>query len=83
MVGEGEGELLNSRPNIIPVRGGARHRVSIHIPARCQSRQQDVVDPLHAFAQVGFENPVQLQALPGSDFQRGVADRVADIEMGD
>ena len=64
------------------VRAGRAHDVSLHVAARGQRRELHFVDSADRLLEIRLQHAVQLQALPRGDAERGVADFVAQIELG-
>ncbi len=64
------------------VRAGRAHDVSLHVAARGQRRELHFVDAADGLLEVLLQHAVQLQALPRGDAERGVADFVAQVELG-
>ena len=67
---------------IAVVRAGRAHDVALHVAAGGQRGKLHFVDPPDGLLEILFQDAVELQALPGGDAQRGVADFVAEIELG-
>ena len=67
---------------IVSMRRRAAHDVALDVAAGGQRRKLHLVDAADRFFQVALQHAVQLQALPRGDAQRGVADLVAQIELG-
>ena len=64
------------------VRAGRAHDVALHVAAGGQRRELHFVDAADRLLEVLLQHAVQLQALPRGDAQRGVADFVAQVELG-
>ena len=64
------------------VRARRAHDVALHVAAGGQRGELHFVDPPDGVLEILLQHAVQLQALPRRDAQRGVADLVAQIELG-
>ncbi len=67
---------------ILMMRRGAAHHVAVHVAAGGQRGELHFVDAVDRLLQVALQHAVQLQALAAGDPQRGVADLVAQVELG-
>ena len=67
---------------IATVGGGAANDVALHVAARGQGGQADLVDPPEHCAEVLLGQAVQLQVLPVRDAQRIVAVLVGKLDLG-
>ena len=64
------------------MRRRAAHDVALDVAAGGQRGKLNFVDAVNRLPQIVLQHAVQLQALAAGDAQRGVADFVAQIELG-
>ena len=83
MYGQSIGQRLHlGVDGILMMRGRAAHDIALDVAAGGQRRQLHLVDASDGFLEVTLQDAVQLQALPRRDPQRGIAQLIAQVELG-